>query len=134
MPPKKKTAQTKKRAAAEKSIDQDLRNYDQLLRKQAGAKRWLYLGVASFMIIIGALWGWSLKLQIGAYRYEGSEEQLLIEENKKNWDLAFKAAPTDPIADENPQEKIKETIALIMEGVSSTKNFSTSTVVTTSTK
>lgn len=99
----------------------------------ATKKRWLWVGVISFMTMIGLLWGWSLKLQIGSYHYSGSAEQHLIDENKQNWETAFKTAEP-PAPTETPEQKIKETIAVIMANTSSTKNISSSTVVVSTTK
>ncbi len=106
--------------------------YETVFTQQAQAKRWMWIGVGSFLLMISILWGWSLKLQIASFRWSGSAEEKFLEENKKNWTEAFKPiASSTPT--ETPQAKIKETIALILEASSTTTATTTATSTTPTT-
>lgn len=129
--PKKQTAQQAS-FESEKATPEEIRSYERFVAHNRSAKRYLWVGVISFMIIIGVLWGWSLKLQISSFRWTGSPEQELIEANQKNWQNAF-APRNQTTSTPSPQEKIKEALALIVANSNSTTTASSTPTTPNST-
>ena len=58
------------------------------------AYRWLWLGVASFTVIIALLWGWSLKMQLAFFSWRASPESSLVNRARVEWNNIFSVQKT----------------------------------------
>ncbi len=121
-----------KTSASHEAARADLDSYERFVQHNRSARRYLWIGVISFMVIIGVLWGWSLKLQISSFRWSGTPEQKLIAENQKNWQNAF-APRNQTTSTISAQEKIKQALTLIVENAATTTTTASSTATATTT-
>lgn len=89
------------------------------------AKKILWLGVATFSLIIVVLWGWSLRLQLSLVHFSKSPEGVLIQKTKTNWDQAFaENKPEETVSPEAVKEELKTILNQLVAGVATTASSS----------
>lgn len=86
------------------------------------ARKWMWLLVAIFVILIAALWGWSFKVRLASFSWQNTPENKLVEKSQNDWDELFREAE----ANQNKtilEEQVKNLIKQI--SVTSTINSAT---------
>lgn len=132
LPGNKKNNSRKRKPGPEDEEAAAIAAYSRELNRQNSARRWMIGGVIIFISIIGALWGWSIKLRISQIHWDGSAEQRLVEDSRQNWNNAFNRGTIATSSTELAKEKVKEAITLLMEATSSSlKQTSTTSTTTT---
>jgi len=94
-----------------------------------GARRYLIFGVVIFLIAIGVLWIWALKIKITNASWKRTTDGQLIQSTAKNWEQIF----TDTKNAQDAKQKVKQQLKNILEQLSTTSTTSTATPGATST-
>lgn len=97
----------------------------------AAAKRWLWIWVSFFTIIILALWGWATKISLGSFRWNETPEKKIIDSRQDDWDKLFNNE-TDRIKNERIKNQLKTVLnKIVTEATSSTSPTTTISTTTT---
>lgn len=98
---------------------------------KAAARRWLWIWVSLFSILIIGLWGWAAKINLSSFSWHKTPEKQLLDNRQNDWDRLFNTE-TDRIKNERLKNQMKTVLnKIIAESTSST--ISTTTTVSTST-
>lgn len=102
-------------------------------RNNAAAKRWLWIWVSFFTVIILGLWGWAAKINLGSVRWSQSPEKKLIDSRQEDWDDLFNSE-ADRIKHEQTKLQLKNVLGKIITAlVTSTPTTTTVSATTTPT-
>ena len=95
------------------------------------ARKYLILGVVFFLIVIGFLWAWALKIKIGNASFKRSSDGVLIESTSKNWEKIFAETKNAEDAKLKIRQQVKNLLNQISAASTSTASSPTSTATTT---
>ncbi len=91
----------------------------------AAAKKWLWILVGGFTIIIVVLWGWATKISLSSFSWSKTPEKKLIENSKTEWDALFNDEAT-----RTKNEKLKLQLKNIVNQIITEANNTSSTTST----
>ncbi len=97
---------------------------------KAAAKRWLWIWVGFFTIMILGLWGWATKISLSSFRWNQTPEKKIIDSRQDDWDKLFNSE-TDRIKNERIKNQLKNVLNKIVAEVTSTTPPTTTISVTT---
>jgi hypothetical protein len=86
----------------------------------------MYVGVASFLAMIIALWGWSLYLNFSFFNWNKGTDYSLVNSNLKNWDALFNKSER-----EQQLEQTKQNLRAAFQNLANMQTTATSTPTTT---
>lgn len=92
-----------------------------------GARRLMWAGVISILFVIMGLWTWSLKVRYGDLKWSATPESKLINITRDSWEKAFHSTSTAPISTEQLKNDVKESLAKLIEAVSSSSTVAEAT-------
>ncbi len=100
--------------------------------RERHARRLMWIGVISFSVIIFALWGWSVTVQISGLQWNKAPEVALASKTKQEWGDIF-AKQKEQAADHGAAlEQIKDVMnKLNAASVTAQAEHTTSTATTT---
>jgi hypothetical protein len=81
------------------------------------ARRLMWVGVASFSLIIVFFWAWSLKLQLSSFSWQGSEDKAFLDQATTDFNQAFNnedGSGSTELSREIDKLHIKNTLSQIM--------------------
>ncbi len=107
-----------------------INNFVHYAARQEAARRWMWLGVISFAIMIIILWGWSFYLKTTSLHWKSSPNNSLIGNAKKDWGAIFEQNKNEQLRMEANQRALTQTI---QEAVNNQLNASSSILTTSST-
>lgn len=95
---------------------------------EQNAKKWLWLLVGSFTIIIVVLWGWATKVSLSSINWSKTPEKQILDSRKNEWDTLF-----NDEASKAKSEQLKLQVKNIIGKIMAETNTSTSSTIDTAT-
>ncbi len=92
----------------------------------AAAKKWLWILVSAFTIIIVVLWGWATKISLASFSWNKTPEKQLIDTGKEEWRAIF-----DDEGARLKNEKLKLQLKNIVNQIVTEANSANTTTSTT---
>ncbi len=78
------------------------------------ARRWLWVGVGSFIVMIIVLWGWSVKLRFQSVSWQASQEYALGKNTKAAWNQIFTEQKKSIVNQQLEKTEIKNIIKQLL--------------------
>ena len=100
--------------------------------RERSARRLMWFGVIGFSLIIFALWGWSVTVQISGFQWNKAPEATLASKTKQEWNDIFAKQKEQAADRETALEQIKNALAQL--NANNSANNSVSSSITTTTK
>jgi len=101
-------------------------------RENPTAITWMWAGVISFSIIIIALWGWAIKIQLSTFRWQTTPENKLMQDSEQYWSDLFNTEQ-EKLRLETAKTELKSAIDRITASASTTEATVTGTISSTTT-
>lgn len=116
----------KKQIIAEEAPTQIPKQYNE------AAKKWLWILVSTFTIIILVMWGWATKISLAAFSWNKTPEKKLIDNSKTEWDALFDNEATR-IKNERLKLQLKNLVNKIVTEANSSTPATTTMDISTNT-
>lgn len=97
----------------------------------AAAKRWLWIWVGIFSIMIIGLWGWATKISLSTFSWSKTPEKQIIDSRQDDWDKLFNNE-ADRIKNEQLKAQLKNVLnKIVTEATTTTTPTTTISASTT---